>query len=48
MLNFIGMVATTALMMLVFNALIPFMDISRAAKLTLAAVIGVWNDLATP
>ena len=24
MLNFIGMVATTALMMLVFNALIPF------------------------
>ena len=24
------------------------MDIARAAKLTLAAVIGVWNDLATP
>ena len=42
------MVATAALMTLVFNALIPFMDISRAAKLTLAAVVGIWNDLATP
>jgi hypothetical protein len=42
MLDFIGMVITAALMMLVVNALTAFMDVSRAAKVTLAAVIGVW------
>jgi hypothetical protein len=46
MLDFIGMVITAALMMLVVNALITFMDVSRAAKITLAAVIGVWIGLA--
>jgi hypothetical protein len=46
MLDFIGMVVTAALMMLVVNALITFMDVSRAAKITLAAVIGVWIGLA--
>jgi hypothetical protein len=46
MLDFIGMVVTAALMMLVVNALTTFMDVSRAAKITLAAVIGVWIGLA--
>jgi hypothetical protein len=46
MLDFIGMVITAALMVLVVNALTTFMDVSRAAKITLAAVIGVWIGLA--
>jgi hypothetical protein len=46
MLDFIGMVITAALMVLVVNALTTFMDASRAAKTTLAAVIGVWIGLA--
>jgi hypothetical protein len=46
MLDFIGMVITAALMMLVVNALTTFMDVSRATKITLAAVIGVWIGLA--
>jgi hypothetical protein len=46
MLDFVGTVVTAALMMLIVNGLITFMDISRAAKITLAAVIGVWIGLA--
>jgi hypothetical protein len=46
MLDFIGMVITAALMVLVVNALITFIDASRIAKITLAAVIGVWIGLA--
>src|SRR4029453_17182292 len=46
MLDFIGMVVTAALMMLVVNALTTFMDTSRGVKTTLAAVIGVWIGLA--
>ena len=46
MLDFIGMVITAALMVLVVNTLITFMDVSRGAKITLAAVIGVWIGLA--
>ena len=46
MLDFIGMVITAALMVLVVNALTTFMDVSRAAKITLAAVIGLWIGLA--
>jgi hypothetical protein len=46
MLDFIGMVVTAALMMLVVNALTVFMDVSRTAKVALAAVIGVWIGLA--
>ena len=46
MLDFIGMVITAALMLLVVNALTTFMDVSRAAKITLAALIGVWIGLA--
>ena len=46
MLDFIGMVITATLMVLVVNALTTFMDVSRVAKVTLAAVIGVWIGLA--
>jgi hypothetical protein len=46
MLDFIGMVITAALVVLVVNALTTFMDVWRAAKVTLAAVIGVWIGLA--
>ena len=46
MLDFIGMVITAALMVVVVNTLITFMDISRGAKITLAAVVGVWIGLA--
>jgi hypothetical protein len=46
MLDFIGMVVTATLMVLVVNALTTFMDVSRAAKIILAAVIGVWIGLA--
>src|SRR5262245_56433059 len=46
MLDFVGTVITAALMVLIVNTLITFMDVSRAAKITLAAVIGVWIGLA--
>jgi hypothetical protein len=46
MLDFIGMVITAALMVLVVNTLITFMDASRSSKITLAAVIGLWIGLA--
>jgi hypothetical protein len=46
MLDFIGMVITATLMVLVVNTLITFMDASRIAKIGLAAVIGVWIGLA--
>jgi hypothetical protein len=46
MLDFIGMVITAALMVLVVNALTTFMDASRASRITVAAVIGVWIGLA--
>jgi hypothetical protein len=48
MLDFIGMVITAALILLVVNALTTFMDVSRVAKITLAALIGVWIGLAAP
>ena len=46
MLDFIGMVITATAMVLFVNVLTTFMDISRAAKIALAAVIGVWIGLA--
>ncbi len=46
LLDFIGLIITTALMVLVVNTLTIFIDLSRAAKVTLAAVIGVWIGLA--
>src|SRR5215813_6671341 len=45
MLDFIGLIITTALMVVV-NTLIIFIDASRAAKVTLAVVIGLWIGLA--
>ena len=38
MLDFIGRVITAALILLVVNALTTFMDVSRVAKITLAAL----------
>jgi hypothetical protein len=46
MLDFIGMIVTAALMVLIVNTLTTFMDISRATRITLAAVSGVWIGLA--
>jgi hypothetical protein len=46
MLDFIGMVITATLMVLVVNTLTTFMDVSRAAKIALAIVAGVWIGLA--
>jgi hypothetical protein len=46
MLDFLGTVITAALMVVIVNALTIFMDVSRAAKIALAAVIGVWIGLA--
>ena len=46
MLDFMGLIITTALMVLVVNTLTIFIDASRAAKVTLAAVIGLWIGLA--
>lgn len=45
MLNFIGMVLTAALMMLLVNALTSSMEVSRAAKVAIATVTGVWIGL---
>jgi hypothetical protein len=46
MLDFIGMIVTAAAMVLFVNVLTTFMDVSRVAKISLAAVIGVWIGLA--
>jgi len=46
MLDFMGLIITTALMVLVVNTLTIFIDASRAAKVTLAAAIG--SGLALP
>src|SRR5262245_2948057 len=46
MLDFIGMVVMAASMMVLANALITFVGLSRAARVALAAAIGVWIGLA--
>jgi hypothetical protein len=46
MLDFIGMVITATAMALFIATLTTFMDARRAAKITLAGVIGVWIGLA--
>jgi hypothetical protein len=46
MLDFIGMVITAALMVVIVNALTIFLDVSRAARIALAAAIGVWIGVA--
>jgi hypothetical protein len=42
MLDFLGTVVTSALMVLVVSALAVFMDMSRGAKLVLAGCAGLW------
>jgi hypothetical protein len=46
MLDFIGTIVTAALMVFVVTALPVFMDISRSAKLIVAALLGLWIGLA--
>jgi hypothetical protein len=46
MLDFLGFIVTAALMVLAVNAVITFMDVSQNAKLTLAALAGLWIGLA--
>jgi len=46
MLDFLGTIVTAALMVFVVTALLVFMDISRRAKLTIAALLGLWIGLA--
>lgn len=45
MLDFIGTIVTAALMVFAVNAVIVFMDITRAAKLVLAGLAGIWIGL---
>jgi hypothetical protein len=46
MLDFIGMVITATIMALFVATLTTFLDVSRVAKIALAAAIGVWIGLA--
>ena len=46
MLNFIGMVVTAASIMVLAKALITFVSLSRAARITLVATTGIWIGLA--
>ena len=46
MLDFLGFIVTAVLMVLAVNAIITFMDVSQSAKLTLAALAGVWIGIA--
>jgi hypothetical protein len=46
MLDFLGTIVTAALMVFAVNAMIIFMDISQRAKLTLAAIAGLWIGFA--
>jgi hypothetical protein len=46
MLDFVGTIVTAALMVFVVTALLVFVDISRSAKLTVAALLGLWIGLA--
>jgi hypothetical protein len=46
MLDFLGFIATAALMVLAVNAVITFMDVSPSAKLTRATLAGLWIGVA--
>ena len=46
MLDFLGFIVTLSLMVIAVNAVITFMDVSQSAKLTLAALAGVWIGIA--
>jgi hypothetical protein len=46
MLDFLGTTVTAALMVVVVNALITYLEIGRSAKLALAGIAGLWIGLA--
>jgi hypothetical protein len=46
MLDFAGSIAIAALTVFVVGALLIFIDISRTAKLALAALLGLWIGVA--
>jgi hypothetical protein len=46
MLDFLGTIVTAALMTLIVNALITYLEVRRSAKLALAGVAGLWIGLA--
>src|SRR5258708_11144090 len=46
MLDFLGTVATAALIVFVISTLLIFMEASRGAKLWLAALLGLWVGIA--
>jgi len=45
MLDFLGTIVTTTLMVLVVNALVMYLEIGRSAKLALAGIAGLWSGL---
>jgi hypothetical protein len=46
MLDFLGTVATAALIVFVIGCLLAFLDVSRQAKIVLAALLGLWVGIA--
>src|SRR5215468_4946793 len=46
MVDFLGTIATAALMMLMVNAVLTFMPVERPAKLILAGIAGLWIGFA--
>jgi hypothetical protein len=48
MIDFLGTIVTAALMVVVVNALVVYLEIGRSAKLVLAGAAGLWSDLRPP
>lgn len=46
MLDFLGTVATAALIIFVISTVLAFLDVSRQAKIVLAALLGLWVGVA--
>src|SRR5262249_48615336 len=46
MVDFLGTIVTAALMVVVVNALVVYLEIGRSANLALAAAVGLWIGLA--
>ena len=47
MLDFLGTVATAALIVFVISTLLVFLDVSRETKIVMAALLGLWVGIAT-
>jgi hypothetical protein len=47
MLDFLGTVATTTLIVFVISTLLVFLDVSHATKIIMAALLGLWVGIAT-